>query len=136
MGKDQIIRNYYCKEWIVVTNLQFVFEQILKLPLQIGSLVPMDGNPPNPINYHNSNGYSPLLSSSTSSTIPISSQHYLAEIKYPNIPEAITLDKIFNVLHKIRTTSKPLFYKWQPLHRPKRNSVEEFLFILIFIFRW
>jgi hypothetical protein len=49
------------------------------------------------------------------------SQHYLAEIKYPNIPDTISIDKIFNVLQKIRTTSKPLFYKWQPLYKPKRN---------------
>lgn len=50
------------------------------------------------------------------------SQHYLAEIKYPTIPDIISIDKIFNVLQKIRTTSRPLFYKWQPLNKPKRNK--------------
>lgn len=56
----------------------------------------------------------------STSNAPLS-QHYLAEIKYPNIPYSIEIDKIFNVLHKIRTTTKPLFYKWQPLNRPKRT---------------
>lgn len=80
----------------------------------------MEDNPPNPINSIN-NGHSPRPTSSTPPT-NISAQHYLAEIKYPNIPEAITLDKIFNVLQKIRTTSKPLFYKWLPLNRPKSKN--------------
>ncbi len=52
-------------------------------------------------------------------------QHFLAEIKYPNIPDIISIDKIFNVLQKIKTTSKPLFYKWQTLHRPKRKTNDE-----------
>ena len=58
-----------------------------------------------------------------------SGQHFLAEIKYPNIPDAISIDKIFNVLQKIKTTSKPLFYKWQTIHRPQRKALSclEFL---------
>ena len=83
----------------------------------------MDGNPPNTINYNNSSR-SPLPTNSIPSNVPITAQHYLAEIKYPNIPEAITIDKIFNVLQKIRTTSKPLFYKWQSLNRPKRKDIQ------------
>lgn len=53
------------------------------------------------------------------------SQHYLAEIKYPNIPNPIEIDKIYNVLHKIRTTTRTLFYKWQPLNKPKRTFDEK-----------
>ena len=52
-----------------------------------------------------------------------SGQHFLAEIKYPNIPDIISIDKIFNVLQKIKTTSKPLFYKWQPIYRPQRKRI-------------
>ena len=82
----------------------------------------MDGsNPPNPTTINNSKNRSSPLPATSNSPNP-AAQHYLAEIKYPNIPEAITIDKIFNVLHKIRTTSKPLYYKWQPLNRPKRND--------------
>lgn len=58
-------------------------------------------------------------------------QHFLAEIKYPNIPDVISIDKIFNVLQKIKTTSKPLFYKWQPLYRPKRKTRRNFFYLLI-----
>lgn len=60
-----------------------------------------------------------------STTNPInyaSGQHFLAEIKYPNIPDIISIDKIFNVLQKIKTTSKPLFYKWQTIYRPQRKK--------------
>lgn len=60
-----------------------------------------------------------------STTNPInyaSGQHFLAEIKYPNIPDVISIDKIFNVLQKIKITSKPLFYKWQTIYRPQRKK--------------
>ncbi len=45
--------------------------------------------------------------------------HYLAEIKYPRIADAIALDKILSVLQKIRDTSKPISYKWTVIDRPK-----------------
>lgn len=60
--------------------------------------------------------------------------HYLAEIKYPTIPDIISIDKIFNVLQKIRTTSKPLFYKWQPLNKPKSKSALYCEFYLVFFY--
>lgn len=60
---------------------------------------------------------------SISSTNPLNNaQHYLADIKYPNIPDFISLEKIFNVLEKIRTTTRPLSYKWQSLSQPKRKN--------------
>ena len=70
--------------------------------------------------------------------IPINpnTQHYLAEIKYPNIPDVISIDKIFNVLQKIRTTSKPLFYKWQNLQKPKRNIELIIIIIKYIILYW
>lgn len=57
----------------------------------------------------------------SNSTNYATGQHFLAEIKYPNIPDDISIDKIFNVLQKIKTTSKPLSYKWLPLYRPNRT---------------
>lgn len=75
-----------------------------------------------------------------STTNPInyaSGQHFLAEIKYPNIPDVISIDKIFNVLQKIKTTSKPLFYKWQTIYRPQRKKISRaFFYNLLLFFRW
>lgn len=50
-------------------------------------------------------------------------QHYLAEIKYPTIPDPISLEKILNVLQKIRFTSKPLSFRWSNIERPKRKRM-------------
>jgi hypothetical protein len=49
--------------------------------------------------------------------------HHLAEIKYPVILDEISLDKILAVLVKIRSTTKPLAFKWTRIDRPKSKDL-------------
>ncbi len=54
--------------------------------------------------------------------------HFIADIKYPNIPEVISPEKALNVLEKLRNLSNQNIFKWQPIYKPSSN-----LFIHYFV---